>query len=196
MQKNKKQLKEPRSIAGYLIIIILAAALLLFVAIKLYAWRSERRIKPAATQSSQTNPSLPGKEKDNQSTPPPVAGDHNTPASGDKTNATTVKSDITAEIQESGMLNGDLVIKVSIKGIGSGTCDLIIHDFNGAKLLTSQTISRSAEILFQSDMSTCTGFVVPSSDFYREGQWQADIKVKNSAGSIVATATHSVQVEK
>lgn len=79
----------------------------------------------------------------------------------------------------------EVVYQTKVRGASDGTCAL--DATNG-----SRQISRSAEIMYQAQYSTCAGFSIPVSEL-GSGTWQLVLNVKS--GDSRTRVTSSVRVE-
>jgi hypothetical protein len=91
--------------------------------------------------------------------------------------------DITSAYQQG---SGDLVIQTSIKGAGSGTCQLTLSS-------GGHTVAKTADVLYQSSFSTCTGFTVSRSEL-SSGDWQLKLNLLVN-NQVVASTTKSATVK-
>lgn len=103
------------------------------------------------------------------------------PDDGDTSSDTNTLSGV---ITSRSVQDGALVIRTTINGVLSGSCQLTLTRTSDGKKL-----SRSAEIVQNPSSSSCKGFDVPTSQL-GSGTWNISIKVKS--GSKSGTLTERV----
>lgn len=80
--------------------------------------------------------------------------------------------------------NGTVTILTKLYGVGDGTCNLTVK--NGG-----QTTTQSADIIYQTQFSSCAGFSVPISGL-GTGNWQ--ISLSETSGGSSSTANTTLEV--
>lgn len=103
-------------------------------------------------------------------------------SSSDTPGTAPTPSDITVTAQES---DGNVTIMTQLIGYSGGTCKLTIA--NGSK-----TFSKSVDIIYQSQFSTCAGYSIPVSQL-GAGDWSISITATTGDVSQVGTASLRVQ---
>lgn len=72
---------------------------------------------------------------------------------------------------------GTVTVTVKLKGFSSGTCDLTLT--RGSKVIT-----KTADIIYQPDFSTCAGFTLLRDDL-GAGDWSISLKATSANGIVV-----------
>lgn len=139
---------------------------------------------PAAREEPATTPG----EEDESTTKPDEKVDKapvqsSPPDDGDTSTDTNTLSGV---ITSKSVQDGTLVIRTTINGILSGSCQLTLTRASDGK-----KVSRSAEIVQNPSSSSCKGFDVPTSQL-GNGTWNISIKVKS--GSKSGTLTERVML--
>jgi hypothetical protein len=106
-------------------------------------------------------------------------------ANGSNNSAQPISISIQNAYQES---SGDLVVQTEIKGAGSGTCKLIIQK-------GTNSIIKTADVLFQPSFSTCEGFIVSASEFFESGTWSLQLSLEKQSVQ-QAVATKNITINK
>lgn len=122
-------------------------------------------------QEAEANAAAKKQHVENEASNPPT-GSPTTPSSG--------KVDMSTK-QES---NGTVTVFTEITGYGDGTCNLTVT--NGTR-----TTTQSANVVYQSEYSSCAGFSVPISSV-GTGTWSLTLTVTSNGSS--ASKTISAQV--
>lgn len=78
----------------------------------------------------------------------------------------------------------NVTVLTKLKDVADGTCKLTITS-------AGQTAERSAEVIYQSEFSTCAGFSVPTSAV-PVGNWNITLAVTQSSGTVI---TKSITTE-
>lgn len=82
----------------------------------------------------------------------------------------------------------NLVVKTRLKGSGWQSCDLLVGS-------SQNSIHKSANAIYQPEFSTCTGFVVPSSEL-TPGTNMLKLSASKNDGSVFNAAPKEVTVVK
>ena len=115
-------------------------------------------------------------------------GDKSTSSSGSTNqvnNPGTTKPTSSSISVDASQSNDTVIIKTNVGSISTGTCKLTAT--NG-----SRQISQTADILYQPQYSTCTGFSIPVSKL-GIGTWNLSLTV--TANGAVATTTSTLEVK-
>jgi hypothetical protein len=106
-------------------------------------------------------------------------------ANGANNSAQPISISILNAYQQS---SGNLVVQTEIKGAGSGTCRLIIQK-------GTNSITKTAAVLFQPSFSTCEGFIIPASEFSESGTWNLQLSLEIQSVQKAVT-TKSITINK
>ena len=191
IKKNRNKIKRIALTLVVISIIVLGYMTYAYATQNAWPFRKEAEVHdttqsvedtPAASEEPATTPS----EEDENTTKPdekvnkaPVQS--SPPDDGDTSTDTNALSGV---ITSKSVQDGTLVIRTTINGVLSGSCQLTLTRASDGK-----KVSRSAEIVQNPSSSSCKGFDVPTSQL-GSGAWNISIKVKS--GSKSGTLTERV----
>ncbi len=83
----------------------------------------------------------------------------------------------------------EVVVQTKLRGVGLKECTIIFTKGNS-------TFSEKAEVIYQSEFSTCAGFSIDTSRFSSSGEWTATLKVSKNDGSSINSQSKTVNISK
>lgn len=83
----------------------------------------------------------------------------------------------------------EVVVKTELEGSGWQSCKLTLTR-------NSDTVNKTAEVIYQEQFSTCAGFSTPTSEFAQSGTWSAKLFATRIDRSTVESEAVNVSVTK
>ena len=177
---SNQNTRKPLTNRGYLLIAVVAIVLLgggLLTYRHVHDNSTNASLKLQQEQAKQHED-----QKKNNVNDGKAAGDDSSTSGQDDYVAPTDPDNITITPSQA---NGQVTVTTRLEGYSDGTCTLT--STNGGK-----TDTRTAQVIFQAQFSTCAGFSIPTSTL-GTGTWNFNLSV--TAGGNTTTQTASLEVK-
>ncbi|MEO6109546.1 MAG: hypothetical protein ABIP50_00860 [Candidatus Saccharimonadales bacterium] len=176
LRKTKKNRKKAIIISTVATLLIIAAGLTVFA---LYKQPDASQSNPEATKKAQ--------ETNNEGKKDFI---ENTNSDGSSTNngsTSTPSSSVTISAQKES--NGSVTVFTKLMSITGGTCTLTVTQ-------GSNKLSKSADVLYQDEYSSCAGFTItmPEATQLGAGDWNINLSVLSGQTSYTGTTNISYKV--